>query len=321
MSLTGLIKGKGKSGFGWSTTAEEVVDGLDLSGKSILITGCNSGLGFETMRVLAEHGATVLGAARSREKAEEAGAQVDGDVIAVVCELEDPESILKCVDEVKEIGRPLDALICNAGVMALPKLETVFGYEKQFFVNHVGHFILVSGLIEQMADEGRVVVVASDAHKFCPRGGIDFDNLKGEKNYRGWTAYGRAKLANILHARELARRFEKEGTNLRANAVHPGPINTNLTRNMNAAARLGWSTLSPLFLKSIAEGAATQTWAAVHPDTAELTGAYLADCNVGRSTRYGADEALAQRLWEETERIVEEVVGGVAIPRPEVETT
>lgn len=310
MSLTGIIKGTGPSGFGWSSTAGEVVEGLDLSDKTMLVTGCNSGLGLETMRVLAARGATTFAAARTVEKAEAAGAEIDGETIPVACELSDPGSVRECVQQVRDHGRELDALICNAGIMALPNLETVFGYEKQFFVNHVGHFILVTGLLDQLADDGRVVMVSSGAHSGARREGIDFDNLGGEKRYGGWKAYCRSKLANLLFARELGRRFAEDDTQRVANGIHPGPIDTNLTRNMNAVAQVGWSVLGPLFLKTIPEGAATQVWAAVHPDAADINGEYIADCNVKKSSKNGADMALAKRLWEETERIVDELPDG-----------
>ncbi len=307
MSLYGAIKGTGESGFGWSTHAEEVVDGLDLSGQNILITGCNSGIGLETMRVLTQRGATVFAAARSLEKAQNAGAEAGGETIPVVCELSDPQSVQECAAEVREQGKQIDALICNAGIMALPKRQTVLGYEKQFFVNHVGHFILVTELLDQLADDGRVVVVSSDAHKGARKDGIEFDNLSGEKRYSGWRAYCQSKLANLLFARELGRRFEEEGSDRVANAAHPGPIDTNLTRHMNMVARAGWAMAGPLFLKSIPEGASTQTWAAVYPDAAGINGEYLANCNIADSSKHGANMEMAARLWEETERIVDEV--------------
>ena len=304
MSLTGIIKRRGPSGFGWSSTAEEVVDGLDLSDKTILLTGCNSGIGFETMRVLVERGATVLAAARSQAKAQAACDEVSGETVPLVCDLEDPESIRGCVDDVHELGHNLDALICNAGIMALPKLETLYGCEKQFFVNHVGHFLLVTGLLDALADDARVVMVSSGAHKAAPKEGIEFDNLSGENGYAAWRAYGQSKLANLLFARELGRRFDEEDSHRSAVAIHPGPIDTNLTRYMNAVARWGWSVMGPLFLKSIPEGAATQVWAAVHPEATELNGAYAADCNIKESSSKGADMALAKRLWDKTEQIV-----------------
>ena len=305
MSLTGLVKGTGPSGFGWSTTAEQVVDGLDLSDRTILLTGCNSGIGLETMRVLVARGATVLAAARSREKAIAAGEEVGGDTIPVVCDLAEPESIRRCVEDIQEKDHRIDALIANAGIMALPKLETICGVEKQLFVNHVGHFLLITGLLEQLTDDGRVVMVSSGAHKAAPREGIEFDNLSGEKRYGGWRAYGQSKLANLLFARELGRRFEEGDSNRKTNAIHPGPIDTNLTRHMNVLARGAWTVMGPLFLKSIPEGAATQVWAAVHPDTADYNGEYMADCNIAKSSAEGADSELAEKLWQETEKIVE----------------
>lgn len=307
MSLIGRIKGEGPSGFGWSTRAEEIVEGLVLSERTILITGCNSGIGFEMMRVLATRGATVYGSARTRKKAEDAVARVGNGAIPIVCELSDPSSILRCVNTVRSYGRTLDALICNAGIMALPELERVYGYEKQFFVNYVGHFILVMGLLDQLAEQGRVVMVSSDAHKYAPPGGVEFDNLEGEKNYHPWRAYGQSKLANILFARELARQFELQDSHRKALAVHPGPIDTNLYRHIPPALRIGWFLLRP-FLKTIPQGAATPLWAAVHPDAEELNGQYLADCNLAQGTRMSGDMKLADRLWTETEGIVEEVL-------------
>lgn len=309
MSLIGLFKGTGPSGYGWSSTAKEVVDDLDLSGKTVLITGCNSGIGLETMRAIAERGATVFAAARTREKAERAGGQVEGETLAVPCELGEPESVQSCVEEVRGHGAELDAIICNAGIMALPELERAHGYEKQFFVNHIGHFILVTGLLDQLADDGRVVMVSSDAHRSAPKEGIQFDNLKGQKGYSAWRAYGQSKLANLLFAKELGRRFEQDETQRVANAVHPGVIATNLTRHMNPILRGIWNMAEPLFLKSSEQGAATQTWAAVHPDTADYNGEYMEDCNVADPAGKAKKPELASRLWEESERIVDEVTG------------
>ena len=307
MTLTSLFKGTGPSGYGWSTTAEEIAEGVDLTGKTILITGCNSGLGLETMRVLAERGATVVAAARTREKAQVAGEQVDGTTHPVACELSDPQSVTRCCAEVSAQTDRLDAIICNAGIMALPKRETIHGYEKQFFVNHVGHFILVDGLMNHLTDDARVIAVSSDAHKMAPSDGIQFDDLAAEGWYSAWKAYGHSKLANVLFARELGRRFKEDDTNRSAMAVHPGPIDTNLTRNMNAFFQACWSFASPLFLKTTPQGAATQTWAVVHPEPHELNGKYLADCNIAETSEHGADIEMAEKLWETTEQIVDEL--------------
>ncbi len=302
MALISVFMGKGPSGFGYGSTAEEVTSGLDLHGRNILVTGCNSGLGHETVRVLAERGARVLGTARTEEKARTACEGLGGATSPFACELSEPSSVRACVESVKKDGAKLDAIICNAGVMALPKLEKAFGYEKQFFTNHIGHFILVTGLLDQLAENGRVVMLSSEAHKTAPREGIEFDNLSGDKGYGKWRAYGQAKLANILFAKELAKRLA--GTGKTANALHPGVINTNLGRNMSGFERGALAVVAPVFLKTIPQGAATECYVATNPKIAGVTGEYFADSNIARSTRISSDTALARRLWEESERIV-----------------
>lgn len=301
MSLLAALKPKGPSGFGYGTTAEQATQGVDLSGKTVLITGCNSGLGVETARVMALRGAHVIGAARTKDKAQAACADL-GETTPVACELSEPASVRACVEAVKALGRPLDAIVCNAGIMALPKLEQKHGYELQFFTNHIGHFMLVTGLLDSLADRGRVVVVSSGAHKAAPKEGIQFDNLSGELGYAAWRNYGQSKLANLLFARELSRRLE--GTGKTANALHPGVIKTNLGRHMNPAARVALGIANPLFLKSIAQGAATQCYVAVHPAAAEVSGEYFADCNVAKSSPQGQDLEQAKKLWDVSEQIV-----------------
>ena len=220
----------------------------------------------------------------------------------LACELSDPASVRGCVEAVKRSGHRLDAIICNAGIMALPKLELAHGYELQFFTNHIGHFILVTGLLDQLADDGRVVMLSSDAHRRRPRRASSFDNLSGEQGYSAWRAYGQSKLANLLFAKELARRFA--GTERTANAVHPGVIRTNLSRHMASFAQAGFALIGPLALKTVAQGAATEVYAAVHPAMAATSGAYLADCNLARPRADAEDAALARKLWEVSEQIV-----------------
>jgi len=305
MSLLSIFKGKGPSGFGYGSTAEDVTEGLDLTGRTILLTGCNSGIGKETLRVLVERGAHVIAAARTLEKAESACADVGGETTPVACELSEPQSVLACVERVRALGRPLNAIICNAGIMALPKLKLQHGYELQFFTNHIGHFLLVTSLLDQLADDGRVVMVSSDAHKGAPSSGIQFDNLDCRRGYNPWANYGQSKLANHLFAVALAKRFE--GTRKTANSLHPGVIHTNLARSMNPLVRVALGIGGPLVLKSIPEGAATQTYLAVHPDVGGVSGKYFADCNPSRTSSHGRDEAMAEKLWEVSERIVAEV--------------
>ncbi|MDG1482613.1 MAG: SDR family NAD(P)-dependent oxidoreductase [Myxococcota bacterium] len=302
MSLYSTFTGKGPSGFGYGSTAEEVTAEIDLTGKRILVTGCNSGLGLETMRVLSMRGATVIGAARSLEKAAAATKDLAGETEAVACELGDPGSVRACIQTLKAHA-PLDIVIANAGIMALPKRELVCGYEKQFFINHVGHFILVSGLLDHLTDDARVVMLSSAAHAWTWKEGIRFDDLSAEREYNDIKNYGQSKLCNLLMARELGRRFE--GTERRAYGVHPGVINTNLGRHMTNPLMALFSRLGPLLvLKSIAQGAATQSWAAASPGALDHSGAYLANANVKKSSSHGQNLELARRLWTHSEQIV-----------------
>jgi WW domain-containing oxidoreductase len=302
MSLYELFTSKGPSGYGYGSTAEQVTEGLSLRGRSMLVTGCNSGLGNEAMRVLALRGARVIGTGRSQEKAKEACDAVQGETIPLACELSDPASVRACVDSVKRMGIELGAIVCNAGITALPRLERAHGYEKQFFTNHIGHFILVTGLLDQLGVNGRVVMVSSDAHMRAPKGGIEFDNLDGSKGYNAWTSYGQSKMANILFAKQLARRLS--GTKKTANALHPGVIKTNLTRNMNSAAGIALTIFGPLALKSVGQGAATEVFVATSPSLSSVTGEYFANCNIATPRSEANDEALAKRLWEVSEKIV-----------------
>jgi NAD(P)-dependent dehydrogenase (short-subunit alcohol dehydrogenase family) len=206
------------------------------------------------------------------------------------------------VEAVRALGRPLDVLLANAGIMALPTLKQVGGYELQFATNHIGHFILVTGLLNVLSPEARVVILSSAAHNFAPKAGIEFDNLSGEKGYSPWTAYGQSKLANLLFARALAKRFE--GTGRTANAVHPGVIATNLSRHiMSPLYRIGMGAFGWIGMKSIRQGAATECYVAVHPGARGINGQYWKDCNISRSSTLGGDDVLAERLWRESERI------------------
>ena len=302
MSLVAALKGKGPNGLGYATTAEEATAGCELSGKTMLVTGCNSGIGLETVRALALRGARVIATARTVEKARDACAGLKGDFLPLACELSEPASVRACVAAVKSGAAPLDAIVCNAGVMAIPRPEQKFGWELHLFTNHIGHFILVTGLLDRLAPAGRVVVVGSNAHRRAPAGGIDFGNLSGERGYHPMKAYGVSKLANILFTRELARRL---GTGPQtANTLHPGVIATNIVRTLPAPAKVAIQILAPLALKTPAQGAATQSYLAASPAVAQVTGAYYADCNPSETLPIGRDLALAARLWEESEALV-----------------
>lgn len=305
MSLYERFAKNGPSGFGYGSTAEQVTEGLSLEGKTVLVTGCASGLGQESLRVLTMRGARVIGTARTLEKAEAACAAVRGETIPLECELSNPTSVRACIESVKQSGSSLDAIICNAGIMALPQLQQAHGYELQFFTNHVGHFLLVTGLLDRLADTGRVVMLSSAAHTMAPKGGIQFENLSGEKGYAPWTAYGQSKFANLLFAKELAQRFA--GTKRTANAVHPGVIRTNLWRHMHSVASTAFGIFGGLASKSIAQGAATQLYVAVHPKAAAVSGQYFSDCNVAKYRPDADDPVLAKKLWDVTEEILAKI--------------
>ncbi|MFB6355344.1 MAG: SDR family NAD(P)-dependent oxidoreductase [bacterium] len=303
--IRGLLRGPGETGFGWSTTASDVTEELDITGQTILVTGCNSGLGKETMRVLARRGATVYGSARNHQKAKTACESMDGSAKPLVCDLAKPDTILDMVEHVRQSNIELDVVVANAGIMALPELQQVHGIEKQFFVNYVGHFLLVTELLDCLKTNGRVVLLTSTAHQFAPESGIDFGNLSGEDGYDPWEAYGRSKLAMLLFARELHRRMEDYVSNGTAYGVHPGVINTNLTRKMGTFVNTAMKVLEVLCLKSIPQGAATQTFAAVHPRATNYSGEYLVDCNPADPQPVGRDDSLAKKLWDESQSMVE----------------
>ncbi len=289
---------------GRRSTAEQVTEGLDLSGRTAVVTGVNSGLGQETMRVLALRGAHVIGAARNISKARAACDTVEGRTTPVACELSDMKSVAACAAQIRDMGHPVDILICNAGIMALPELKVKKGLELQFLTNHMGHFLLTWLLQEPLkqAPAARIVMLSSLAHKHTVRGGIDFDNLDGARGYRAWAFYGQSKLANLLAARAFNDHLT--GTGVSANAVHPGVINTGLSRNLTGLSgwlqnnRVSKLLANSLVFKSIPQGASTQCYVATHPDLKGVGGCYFADNRRARPSRYAGDDGLKQRLWD-----------------------
>lgn len=287
-----------RSGFDDDSTAEDVTLGLDLTGKTILVTGANSGLGHETMRVLALRGAHVLAAARNMEKASTAAASVEGKVTPLVCELTDFESVVNCATSVERLGKPLDVLICNAGIMGTSERQTVRGLEKQFVVNYLGHFLLAQRLLPSLeaSPKGRLVMVSSGLYTKAPEVGIEFDDLASEKSYDLFTAYGQSKLAMALFALEFSRRFKE--SSVTANALYPGVINTNLFEHQPWYVKLGFTLGGWAFMKSVEEGAATQCYVATHPALDNVSGSFFADCNpVIPEGPHMTDLNLAERLW------------------------
>ena len=285
-------------------TADEISAGLDLTGQVALVTGCNSGLGFETLRVLAARGAHVIGTGRTLEKAQVACDSVAGETTPVVLELSDLTSVADCAATVRAMNLPLDMLVLNAGINTFGELELVDGIEKIFMVNFLGHFLLVQHLLPIMRDagRGRIVHVSSrSAYRQAPAVGIDFDNLRGEGEFDAGEAYGRSKLANALFSLELARRLE--GSGVTSNAVHPGLVQTNIARTAPALMRSAFEWFGGVIAKSPAEGAATQVYVATNAALDGVSGAFFEDCNpVTVSGDHHLDNVeMAARLWATAE--------------------
>ena len=290
----------GKTDYDEFTTAEEVTKGLDLSGQVALVTGCNSGLGFETMRVLAMRGAHVIGAARSEEKAAVACEKIEGDTTPLAVELTDLPGIVAAANRVADMDKAIDMLILNAGIMAVPDRRLANGVELQLAVNHLGHFLLANRLLDQVtaAKQGRVVVVSSAAHRWAPEEGIQFDNLDAAVGYDPFKAYGQSKVANGLFSRELARRLA--ATSATSNSLHPGVIKTNLGRYLPETEDdepTGWR------YKTIPEGTATQCYLATFPELAAVTGYYFDNCNPAVPAEHMQDDELASKLWQVSEEL------------------
>lgn len=269
------------SDFDQDSTAEEVTAGLDLRGKFAVVTGCTSGIGFETMRVLAQRGALVAGTSRSLERAREACGQVGGTTMPLQLDLGDFDTVVRCAEVIRAYQAPVDMLICNAGYRGGGnERQLVNGVEKHFAINHLGHFILINRLMDRLyvSWQGRIVIVASrTAYRDAPEEGILFDDLDMARSYSDAEAYGHSKLANALCSLQLGEVLR--GTRITSNAVHPGVIKTDLDRNLSAVSQLAWEAYAKLKGKSIEQGAATSCYVATHPSLGNISGKYFEDCN------------------------------------------
>jgi WW domain-containing oxidoreductase len=286
------------------STADDVLTDLDLSGRTILITGCNAGIGFETLRALAHHGAHVIGLARNLEAACDACQRAGGSSSPVACDLADLDSVIEAIQTVRRLGRSVDAIVASAGIMGTKELQVRDGVELQFLVNHVGHFALINELIDLVPDHtGRIVIVSSSGSiQQAPKQGILFDNLDGRRFYKPFTFYGQSKLACALFAKELARRLALRG--ILVNSLHPGAVGGT---GLNRALGFPFTAILAIarhFMKSVPQGAATQTLLAASPLVDGISGEYWVDCQIGKGSPFLNDRAMAQRLWTVTEQIV-----------------
>lgn len=295
-------EGVPRSNFNAASTAEEVTAGIDLKGKLAVVTGCTSGIGFETMRVLTLRGAYVVGTSRSLEKAQAACTRVSGVTSPVQLELSDFDSIVACANAIRSINLPVDMLVCNAGYLGgRQQRELVNGVERHFAINHLGHFLLVNRLLGRlyMSAQGRVVVVASQsAYGSAPEDGIEFGNLAATYGYEDRRAYGQSKLANVLFSLHLAKLLK--GTRITTNALHPGVINTEIDRNMSRfkqTAFAAWAAMGGT--KSVEEGAATSCYVATSPLLGSTSGQFFEDCNAVTvpGDNHLTNSAMAEELW------------------------
>jgi WW domain-containing oxidoreductase len=263
--------------FGARSTADKVLAGIDLTGKRMVVTGCNSGIGFETMNALSANGAQVIGLARSQRDAEIACAKAGPSCTPMACDLSDLESVAAAGGAIRALQVRLDAVVANAGIANLSTLQTRYGVEMQFLVNHIGHFALVNELSGLVRDgTGRIVIVSSSASvNQAPAEGIMFDNLDGRRFYKPFTFYGQSKLANALFAKELARRLSTRG--IAVNSLHPGATrNTRLNQHVSLPFKIALSA-AQWFMKSAQRGAATQALLAGNPSVSGITGEFWSD--------------------------------------------
>lgn len=313
--------------FGATSTTDDVLAGVDLRGKRILVTGVSAGLGVETARALVAHGAQVVGAARDLKKAHAATEQVraqaanGGGLELIALDLASLASVRACADALIADGRPFDVVIANAGVMATPFGKTADGFETQFGTNHLGHFVLVNRIASLIKPGGRLVNLASSGHRFSD---VDLDDPNFDRTpYTEFGAYGRSKTANILFAVEFDRRHRARG--VRAVAVHPGGIQTELGRHMTPEAmgalvksiQDATPTGVPAFeWKTIPQGAATTVWSGLVAPAELVGGLYCEDCGVAELQdspevragvrAYALDPENAKALWAKSEEMVEE---------------
>jgi NAD(P)-dependent dehydrogenase (short-subunit alcohol dehydrogenase family) len=319
--------------FDANSTTDEVLSGINLLGKRILVTGVSAGLGIETARALAAHGAHVVGTARDIAKAEAATAQVRKDSASgggrfeiVALDLANLASVRGCASELLAKKELFDVVIANAGVMATPFGHTADGFETQFGTNHLGHFVLVNRIAPLIREGGRLVNLSSAGHRYA---NVDLEDPNFERTpYHPFVAYGRSKTANILFAVAFDQRHRGRG--IRAAAVHPGGIRTELNRHMDTAAlgqiieqlnkQLAAEGKPPFQYKSISEGAATSVWTAILGSPEEIGGRYCENCHVGKIVAddvtisavsegvrgYALDSRNAEALWNRSNELVGE---------------
>lgn len=275
----------------------------DLSGKTAIVTGANSGMGLATVEALSNMGATVIMLCRNEERGRKALAgltkEKERDLDLMICDLGDYQSIRDFAGLVKEKYAHIDILVNNAGFISLDRQETKEGIERQFGINHLGHFLLTTQLLDLMDPGSRIVNVASGAHKV---GRIHFEDINLKKGYNVVKAYSQSKLANVLFTRELARRLKKR--RISVNCCHPGAVATNIGIDRETGFGKTVTGLLKPFFQTPAEGARTAVYLATDEAVGNRTGGYYYRCRLAKSSRRSKDRKLARRLYKLSEKLV-----------------
>ena len=290
--------------FGSRSTADQVLAGIDLSGKHYLVTGGASGIGLQTASALAANGGHVIVMARVLDDARQACNEIGYSCTPMQCDLGDLDSVAEAAAEVHRLEVHLDAIVANAGIASPESLSLLNGIEQQFFVNHVGHFALINGLTDLLRDgSSRVVIVSSNAAAAgASNSEIMFDNLAGERFYKPDWFYRQSKLANALYSKELSRRLHSRGVVV--NSADPGAVRgTAIARRWSLLRRVARLIARP-FRRSPAQGAATSALLAASPNAAGVSGAYWRHCKVAPANSLLEDADLAARLWKASEEII-----------------
>ncbi|KAJ4966427.1 hypothetical protein NE237_018276 [Protea cynaroides] len=319
MGLWDLFSRTPASGFGSSSTAEQVTEGIDATGLTAIVTGATSGIGKETARVLALRGANVIIPSRNLEsglKMKEALLKEQPNAKLEVMELDlaSINSLTSFARSFNSSHQRLNILINNAAIMGCPFQLSKDGIELQFATNHLGHFLLTNLLLDKLKAtskstgiEGRIVNVSSIAHRYAKASTlIGLDTINDSSKYKPIVAYGRSKLANILHANELSKQLQEEGANVTANSLHPGFIPTNITRYTQLRANLLMLLLKP-FAKSIAQGASTTCYVSLHPNLNGVTGKYFANCNEKQPSSQARDKDVGGKLWDFSQDLIKKL--------------
>ncbi|KAK7411092.1 hypothetical protein VNO78_02481 [Psophocarpus tetragonolobus] len=309
----------GPSGFGSNSTAEHVTQHSSSflpSSLTALITGASSGIGAETARVLAKRGVRVVIAARDLKKAREVKKNIqkespNAEVVVLKIDLSSFGSVQRFCSEFLALELPLNILVNNAGIFSQNLEFSEDKIEMTFATNYLGHFLLTEILLDKMIEtaektgiQGRIINVSSVIHSWVKKEGFRFNDILSGKKYNGTRAYAQSKLANILHAKEIAKQLKARNARVTINAVHPGIVKTGIIRAHKGLITDSLFFIASKLLKTTSQGASTTCYVALSPKTEGISGKYFADCNESKCFSLANDESEAQKLWKNTHALL-----------------